>query len=261
VTWPSLPSTPYVDITDWQGAVCTEDAQLVKGLPAGVLVQQHEAGDRELFYFKNPDGSYSATVCATSVGYHCEFDSVPAAIALDALEVCKSVQRVGKAQVIPVADDASNQSSGVKPTPSSDSVARVSGQVTAAPDAAIKNVVPLHEDIVAAQPATPVTVHLTSSSGTFEVLENGKVILSHGPADIEVVPGHPRTLLIRGIDVDGHHTNLRDKTIIVDGDSALFQFEQEHFSDCRNKVSEPTLPECQRQFCELHATDPACAIE
>jgi hypothetical protein len=85
-------------------------------------------------------------------------------------------------------------------------------------------------------------------------------VLAEGPGDIKVVLGHPRTLLIRGVTTDemAHHTNLRDKTIVVDGTTAVVSIELERFPTCRNKLSDAAIPECRRQFCENHGNDPGC---
>jgi hypothetical protein len=117
VTWPSLPNDPYVDITDWQGEKCSYDSELVKTLPAGTRVErnQYESGERSVLYYANPDGTYSASVCNSPVGYHCGFNSLSASIAPTALDVCLSVERVGAMQP-PLSDDSNARSADATAT-------------------------------------------------------------------------------------------------------------------------------------------------
>jgi hypothetical protein len=61
---------------------------------------------------------------------------------------------------------------------------------------------------------------------------------------IHVVPGHPRTLVIHAVNMDGVQRNFRDKTIVVDGTSPRVEFDMKPFSNCSARVEEPTILEC-----------------
>ncbi len=87
----------------------------------------------------------------------------------------------------------------------------------------------------------------------FEVWEAGKKVMD-GPGGIQVAPGHPRTIVIKG-------QGWKDKTLIVDGRNERVEFKLELASDCKSTLADPKSADCRAQFCEGHADDARCHSE
>ena len=119
----------------------------------------------------------------------------------------------------------------------------------------------------APQPTGPIDVDIIGNfehgGGLFDVFENGKRLFHLGPntVQIQVTPGHPRTLLIRAVTSDGLQRGFRDKTLLVDGKSKRIEFDMVEFPDCRASIADPKIPECPRQFCEFHKDDARCELD
>ena len=87
----------------------------------------------------------------------------------------------------------------------------------------------------------------------FEVWEAGKKVMD-GPGGIQVAPGHPRTIVIKG-------QGWKDKTLIVDGRNERVEFKLELAPDCKSTLADPKSADCRAQFCEGHADDARCHSE
>ncbi len=119
------------------------------------------------------------------------------------------------------------------------------------------------------QPTGPIDVHLVPSEavrgGYVEAFENGKLVLSPGAEVIQVIPGHPRTLVMRAVTSEGEgrfrQGRFRDKTLVVDGTTARIEYDMDLFPDCTASIVDPKIQECRRQFCEINKSDPKCGLE
>jgi hypothetical protein len=129
---------------------------------------------------------------------------------------------------------------------------------------------PSHSPTTAGSPAAPVQVYLVGYHGTeknviqFQVWEHGKLVLQQGPGTIEVVPGTPRTLVIRSITSGSDGVlqgGYRNKTLVVDGKTLQVEFDMEPFPNCRSALVDPNIAECRRQFCEINKSEPKCGLE
>lgn len=87
----------------------------------------------------------------------------------------------------------------------------------------------------------------------FEVWEAGKKVMD-GPGGIQVAPGHPRTIVIKG-------QGWKDKTLIVDGRNERVEFKLELTPDCKSTLADPKSADCRARFCEGHADDARCHSE
>jgi len=118
---------------------------------------------------------------------------------------------------------------------------------------------------VEAPAAIPVLL-IAKNSTTYEVYEDGKKLLD-GPDNLPVVPGTPRTVVIKA-------KGFKDKTLVVDGKKKRLIFKLDRIPgqhpppntnpipavNCANRIVEPTNKACVAQFCAANPDDLKCSL-
>ncbi len=110
-------------------------------------------------------------------------------------------------------------------------------------------------------PAAVSVLLMTKNGVAFEAFEDGKRIFE-GPDNLSIVPGTPRTLVIKA-------KGFKDKTLVVDGktkkvsiklDRAPGQTTTVPKVNCSSRIVDPTSKTCVAQFCASNPDDLKCSL-
>ncbi|MBA3395459.1 MAG: serine/threonine protein kinase [Deltaproteobacteria bacterium] len=110
-------------------------------------------------------------------------------------------------------------------------------------------------------PAAVSVLLMTKNGVAFEAFEDGKRLFE-GPDNLSIVPGTPRTLVIKA-------KGFKDKTLVVDGktkkvsiklDRAAGQTTTVPKINCSSRIVDPTSKTCVAQFCASNPDDLKCSL-